>query len=208
MLKQGLGRTDTSSGGHLNVLVVAEVALSLMLLVGAGLMIRSLWNLRRVDTGFDPHNILTMTVSVPPKKFPAPAQQSAFFERLRSAIAALPGVESAGVTDNLPTEGGSIQPIQIEGRPVVAMADQPEVPVRSADPGYFRTLRIPLLSGRLFTGADNADSHPVGVISQALAHRFWPDGDPIGKHFTRGILVPRPVRNCGRGRQCQGGRAR
>ena len=183
VLKQGLGRTDTGAGGHMNVLVVVEVALSLMLLVGAGLMIRSLWKLRSVDPGLDPHNVLTMTVS--PKKFPTPVQQSAFFERLRSAIAALPGVESAGVTDDLPTEGGSTQPIQIEGRPVVAMADQPEVPVRSVDPGYFRTMRIPLVRGRVFTTADALDSHPVAVISEALARRFWPDGNPIGKHFTQ-----------------------
>ncbi len=185
VLKQGLGRTDTGSGGHLNVLVVSEVALSLVLLIGAGLMIRSLWKLRGVDPGLDPHNVLTMSVSVPPRKFPVPAQQSEFFERVRSAIAALPGVESAGVTDDLPTEGGSTQPIQIEGRPVVAMADQPEVAVRSVDPNYFRTMRIPLLRGRTFTAADNSDSHPVALISQAMARRFWPDGDPIGKHFTR-----------------------
>ena len=185
VLKQGLGRTDAGSGGHLNVLVVAEVALSLTLLVGAGLMIRSLWKLRSVDPGLDPHNVLTLTVSVPPKKFPTPAQQSAFFERLRSAIAALPGIESAGVTDDLPTEGGSTQPIQIEGRPVAAMADQPEVPVRSVDPGYFPTMRIPLVRGRVFTAADALDSHPVAIISQALAQRFWPDGNAIGQHFTR-----------------------
>jgi putative ABC transport system permease protein len=194
-LKQGLGRTDADSGGHLNVLVVSEVALSLMLLIGAGLMIRSLWKLDSVDTGLDPHNVLTMDVSVPPQKFPAPGQQSEFFERVRSVIAALPGIESDGVTDYLPTEGGSTQPIQIEGRPVVAMADQPEVPVRTVDPDYFRAMRIPLVRGRVFTAADTADSHPVAVISQAMAHRFWPDSDPIGRHFTQTFssLGPREI---------------
>jgi putative ABC transport system permease protein len=190
-----LGRTDADSGGHLNVLVVSEVALSLMLLIGAGLMIRSLWKLDSVDTGLDPHNVLTMDVSVPPQKFPAPGQQSEFFERVRSVIAALPGIESDGVTDYLPTEGGSTQPIQIEGRPVVARADQPEVPVRTVDPDYFRAMRIPLVRGRVFTAADTADSHPVAVISQAMAHRFWPDSDPIGRHFTQTFssLGPREI---------------
>jgi len=185
VLKQGLGRTDADSGGHLSVLVVSEVALSLMLLIGAGLMIRSLWKLRSVDPGLDPHNVLTLTVSVPPRKFPLPSQQGAFFERLRSEVAALPGIESAGVIDALPTEGGSTQPIQIEGRPPAAMADQPEVAVRTINPDYLRVMRIPLLRGRAFSAADTADSHPVALISEAMARRFWPDQNPVGKHLSR-----------------------
>jgi putative ABC transport system permease protein len=183
VLKQGMGRTDAGSRGHLSALVVSEVALSLVLLVGAGLMIRSLWNLHNVDPGLDPHNLLTMTVSVQPHKFSTPSQQADFFERVRAAIAAQPGIESAGVTDDLPTEGGSTQPIQIEGRPVEAMADQPEVAVRTIDPAYLHTMEIPLLRGRGFTAADSAGSHPVALITEAMAGRFWPGQDPIGKHI-------------------------
>ncbi len=185
MLKQGLGRTDADSGGHLSALVVSEVALSLVLLVGAGLMIRSLWKLRSVDPGLDPHNVLTLTVSVPRRKFPLPSQQGDFFERLRSEVAALPGVGSASIIDALPTEGGSTQPIQIEGRPQAAMADQPEVAVRTISPDYLRVMHIPLLRGRVFSAADTADSHPVVLISEAMARRFWPDRNPVGKHLSR-----------------------
>jgi predicted permease len=185
MLKQGLGHTDADSGGHLSALVVSEVALSLVLLIGAGLMIRSLWKLRSVDPGLDPHNVLTMTVSIPPREFPRPSEQGDFFERIRGGVAALPGVESAGVTDALPTEGGSTQPIQIEGRPAASMADQPEVAVRVIDPDYLRALRVPLLRGRTFSASDTADSQPVAVISEAMARRFWPDQNPIGKHLSR-----------------------
>lgn len=186
-LKQGLGRTDADSGGRksLDVLVVSEMALSLMLLIGAGLMIRSLWQLRKVDPGIDPHHVLTMTVSVAPKKFSAPAQQIAYFQKVTQALTALPGVESEGVIDSLPFSGnGSTQPIAIEGRPAVAMADQPEVAVRLIDPGYLTAMRIPLLRGRMINQADNAQAHSVIVISESMAKRFWPNEDPIGKHLT------------------------
>jgi predicted permease len=188
-LKQGLSRTDADSGGKRirGVLVVSEVALSLMLLIGAGLMIRSLWLLRSVDPGLDPNQVLTLTVGipVPSTRFPTPLQQSNFFNDVLQRVRALPGVESAGVIDALPLSGGgSTQPIAIEGRPAQQMADQPEVAVRIISPGYIRALHIPLLRGRDLNDADAAGRPAVIVISESMAKRFWPNENPLGKHLT------------------------
>jgi len=186
-LKQGLGRTDADSGGHRtrSILVVSEVALSLMLLIGAGLMIRSFSRLRGLRPGFDSHNVLTMTVSLPRNKFPLPEQQISFFEQVLERVRALPGVESAGVIDDIPLSGnGSHQPIALEGRPVVPMSEQPEVDVRLVTVGYLSALRIPVLRGRDFSAADVAGRPAAVLISQSLARRFWPNQDPIGKRLT------------------------
>jgi predicted permease len=185
-LKQGLGKTDADSGGQrsLNALVVSEVALCLMLLIGAGLMIRSLANLSNVSPGVDSRNVLTMLVSVPPKKFALPLQENAFFERVLERVRTLPGIESAALIDSLPVSGkGSIQPIAIAGRPAAAMADQPEVAVRVISTDYLRTMRIPLLRGRALSNADNAESQRTVLVSESLANRFWPGQDPIGRHL-------------------------
>jgi predicted permease len=186
-LKQGLGRTDADSGGQRarSMLVVSEVALSLILLIGAGLMLRSLWQLRAVDPGFDPHHVLTMTVSVPATKFPVPALQVSFFDQVLQRVRALPGVESASVIDNLPLGGGgSHQPIAIEGRPAVPMSEQPEVDVRLISAGYLSAMRIPLLRGRDINDADAAGRPTVVLINASMANRLWPHEDPIGKHLT------------------------
>ena len=185
-LKQGLGRTD-SDGGHnrtRGVLVVTEVAPSLVLIFVAGLMIRTLGALRAVKPGYDPDNVLTMQLGIAAKKFAGPAQQMQFYDRVLERLRQLPGVQSTGAIDNLPTQGGSMQPVAIEGRPVVAMADQPEVAVRLVSPQYFQAMRIPTVRGRSFSDADRAQSPDVVVISQAMAKRFWPGEDPIGKHLT------------------------
>jgi predicted permease len=184
-LKQGLGRTDTDSGTGKtrSALVVIEVALSLVLLIGAGLMLRSLWNLQTIDPGFDEHNVLTLTVMINRQHFSNPTQESQFFDSVFQRIRTLPGVEAAGVVDNLPLEGGSNQPVAIEGHPAVAMSEQPEVSVRTATPGYLRTMRIPLLAGREITADDTANSAPVILISQSMAKQFWPNESPIGHHL-------------------------
>lgn len=186
-LKEGLGRTDADAGGNRtrNVLVVAEISLSLLLLVGAGLMIRTLWSLQRVDSGIDARNVLTMSVSVAATKYSSPAPEAAFFKQVLENVRALPGVDSAGVIDDLPlSNSGSNQPIAIEGRPVVPMAEQPEVAVRIASPGYLRTMRIPVLRGRDINDADSADRQAVVLVSESMAKQFWPNEDPIGKHLT------------------------
>ncbi len=184
-LKQGLGRTDAVSGSSAtrSALVVIEVALSLVLLIGAGLMVRSLWKLQTIDPGFDQHNVLTMNVEVNKKLFASATEESQFFDQVLSRIRALPGVESAGAIDNLPLNGGSNQPVAIEGHPVVALSEQPEVSVRVVTSGYFSAMRIPLLQGRAITDDDRAASASVVVISQSMAKQFWPNGDAIGHHL-------------------------
>jgi putative ABC transport system permease protein len=186
-LKQGLGKTDSdSSGGRTrSILVVSEVALSLMLLVGAGLMIRSLWQLSAVDAGFDPHNVLTMTMVVTGNKYSRPIDEIAFYDRALSKVRALPGVTSAGLIDTLPiSQDGSHQPVAIEGRPVQAMSEQPEVDTRYISVGYLTTMHIPLRRGRDFSSADAPDRPATAIISESMAKRFWPNEDAIGKHLT------------------------
>jgi len=185
-LKQGTRTSSDAAGSRTRgALVISEVALSLMLLIGAGLLIRSLWALRKVDPGLDAHHVLAVVPSIPAKAFPEPAQEIAFYRQWTERVRALPGVEFASAIDDLPISGGgSNQPIQIEGRPVQAMADQPEVSVRVATPEYFHTMHIPVLRGRDFGDQDNQDSIGAIVISQSLARRFWPNEDPVGKRLT------------------------
>ncbi|HTS04444.1 MAG TPA: ABC transporter permease [Candidatus Eisenbacteria bacterium] len=186
-LKQGLGRMDTSSASQRtrSVLVVAEVALSLVLLMGAGLMIRSLHQLQNVLPGFESRGVLTMTAAVARAKFPEPQQEIQFFDQVLQRVRVLPGVESAGVIDDIPLDnGGSHQPIQIEGQPVVAMADQPEVDVRAASAGYMRAMHIPIVRGRDFNDQDVVGRPAAVLISQSMAEHFWPGEDPIGKRLT------------------------
>jgi putative ABC transport system permease protein len=184
-LKQGLGRTDAESGSSKtrSALVVIEVALSLVLLIGAGLMIRSLWKLQTIDPGFDERNVLTLNVQINKKQFADPTQEAQFFDQVLQRVRSLPGVESAGAVDNLPLVGGSNQPVAIEGHPAAALSEQPEVSVRVATAGYFKTMRIPLLQGRDISANDRADSAPVVVISQSMAKQFWPNSSPIGHHL-------------------------
>jgi predicted permease len=184
-LKQGLGRTDAESGGNRthSMLVISEVALSLVLLIGAGLMIRSLTQLRSVDPGLDANGTLTMSFNLSPAKYSDPVQKRAFYEQLLDRVRGLPGVVSAGAIDTLPLYGGSTQPIAIEGHPAIPMSEQPEVAVRVVEPGFFRTLRIPLLRGRELSREDLADRAAVIVISDSMAKRFWPNENPLGRHL-------------------------
>ena len=186
-LKQGLGRTDADSSGHRtrSILVVAEVALSLILLVGAGLMIRSFQSLHGVNPGFDSHHVLTMTAMVSNAKFSLPAQQVTFFEQALQRVRTLPGVEAAGVIDDVPlNNGGSHQPVAIEGRPTLPMSEQPEVDVRLTSRGYMSALHIPILRGRDFSDADVAGRPAVILISESMARQFWPGEDALGKRLT------------------------
>jgi predicted permease len=196
VLKQGLGRTDADSGGHRtrSILVVSEVALSLMLLVGAGLMIRSFQNLQSVNPGFDARNVLTMNAMVSRAKFSSAVQQINFFEGVLRRVRTLPGVESAGVIDDIPLDnGGSHQPIAIEGRPVLPMSEQPEVDVRLISPGYMSALRVPILRGRDINEADSSGRPDVILISESMARQFWPGEDALGKRLTL-TFFPGPVR--------------
>jgi len=147
-------------------------------------MIRSLWLLSTLDAGFDPHGVLTMNLAVPNNKYSRPVDEIAFFDRVLSNVRALPGVVSAGLIDDLPLNGGSHQPVAIEGRPVQAMSDQPEVDTRTITPGYLSAMRIPVRRGRDLSAADGPDRPAVVLISESMAKRFWPNEDPIGRHLT------------------------
>jgi putative ABC transport system permease protein len=186
-LKQGLGRTDADSSGNRtrSILVVSEVALSLILLVGAGLMIRSFQMLHGVNPGFDSSNVLTMTAMVSRAKFPAAAQQIAFFEQVLQRVRTLPGVETAGVVDDIPLNNeGSHQPVAIEGRPTLPMSEQPEVDVRLISRGYMGALHIPIMRGRDFADTDLVGRPAVVLISESMARQFWPGEDALGKRLT------------------------
>jgi predicted permease len=186
-LKQGLVRTAADSGGSRtrNALVVSEVALSLMLLIGAGLLIRSLWMLRNTNPGFDADHVVTLEVSIPSSKFTEPIQQVSYFSRVLDRVRSLPGVESAGVIDSMPlSDDGSHQPISIEGRPVLPIAEQPAVDVRLISPGYLSAMHISLLRGRGIDDSDVAGRPGTVLISQSMAAAFWPNEDPIGKRLT------------------------
>ncbi|MET0645739.1 MAG: ABC transporter permease [Pyrinomonadaceae bacterium] len=186
-LKQGTGRTG---GGAVRqrtrkVLVVCEVALSLILLVGAGLMIRSFWKLQNVDPGFEVGNALAMSVGLSPDRYSDPQQQLAFHDRVLEQLRALPGVVSAGSTTTLPlTGGGSKQPFTIEGRPAPPVSEQPLAQTRYVSPDYFRATGIPLKQGRAFEERDREGAPQVVIISEAMARRFWPGQNPVGQRMT------------------------
>ena len=194
-MKQGLGKTDSGGSWTRSVLVVSEVALSLVLLVGAGLMIRSLWNLRKVNPGFDARNVLTLKLTLPEAKYKEPHQQVAFYNQVLERVRALPGVQSAGAISFLPLTGGSIQPFSIQGRPVLPAAEQPAAAVREITPGYLSSMRVQLLNGRDISDADNVDRSAVVLVSESFARRFWPNENPLGKHLTLTFFpgVPREV---------------
>ena len=186
-LRQGQSRGSSDSSGNKTrgLLVVSEVALSLVLLIGAGLMLRTLLQLSSVRPGFNPSNVLTAALPVPGTKFSTPAAESRFCVQLLEQLRATPGVLSAALIDSLPLDGGgSHQPIAVEGQPIVPMADQPEIDVRVISPGYLSTMRIPLLRGRDLNDADIVGRPPVVLISESVAKRFWPNDNPIGKHVT------------------------
>ncbi|MEW6210957.1 MAG: ABC transporter permease [Acidobacteriota bacterium] len=197
-LKEG-GRGSAGSLRHnrtRSALVISEVALALVLLVGAGLLVQSLIRLQRVNAGFDPNNLLTFTVSLPGRKYNA-QQTVAFYNQLTDRIAALPGVSAASIVSHLPLAGDTgVTSLEIEGRPK-DWANGPEGQIHSTGPGYFRTLGIPFISGRDFTTRDDQTAPPVLIVNEALARLYFPGENPIGKHirpsFSMGEFVMREI---------------
>jgi putative ABC transport system permease protein len=192
------GRGSTEGGRrHLvrSVLVVLEVATALVLLVGAGLMIKSFLRLQNVDPGFNPNNALTAKIALPQKKYPETDQRAAFYKQLLEKVAALPGVQAAGAACVLPLDDDYVLGFEIQGRPPYPAGDEPSTNYYSVTPDYFAAMGIPLLRGRLFNEHDTKDSLRVAVISEAMAKKFFPDEDPIGKHIhvTNGPVVYREI---------------
>jgi predicted permease len=155
-------------------------------------MLRSLRALRTVDAGFDPENVLTMSVSLPAARYATPAQRATFFDTALERLRALPGVSAAGAIDDLPLTGGSVQPIVVEGRPELLPRDQPTVQVRALTPGYLETMGIPVLQGRDV----RANDVEVLLVSRGAAKLLWGEGDPIGQRVTLPLVsrtLPREV---------------
>jgi putative ABC transport system permease protein len=179
-LREG-GRQDGMVGLRTrHALVVCEVALSVVLLMGAAVMLRSLMALATVDAGFNAEKVLTMRVTLPERRFPEPARVRAYFDDALGRLRALPGVQAVGAIDNLPLLGGSVQPVVLEGRAELLPRDQPTAEVRKILPGYLSSMRIPVLRGRDVAEND----HEVCLISRGAAKLLWGDEDPIGRRIT------------------------
>ncbi|HEV7904516.1 MAG TPA: ABC transporter permease, partial [Pyrinomonadaceae bacterium] len=187
-LKEG-GRSGSAGGSHQsvrNALVVSEVALSLLLLVGAGLLIQSFMRLQQTDLGFDPQNVLTLRVPLPEARYKENAQVASFWDELENRVRVLPGVESVGTTRGLPMKGGIESGITVEGQEVANNKDIAMAVNLFASANYFRTMNIPLVSGRYFTEQDTKDSQPVVLVDEMLVARFFPNTDPVGKRLKMG----------------------
>jgi putative ABC transport system permease protein len=172
-----------------NALVASQVALAVVVLIGAGLLIRSFIRLRSVDLGFQPSNVLTIRVPLGGGLNATPLRRAAFVRQLCDRVAGLPGVRAAGITNGLPLTGliaGS--PFWVEDIPAPPPAQRPSALLRSVTPAYFQTLGIPLVEGRFFSGADDAQGRPLAIVNQSLAHRFWPNSSAIGKHVVVDLL--------------------
>ena len=182
-LKQGV-RTVAGGGRLGGLLVGSQVALSLVLLIGAGLMARSFVNARRAELGFDPSNVLTMRITRPglEDEDELIRRLSTFYTDLVDRVSALPGVEAAGVVQILPMVDQWTNGYELEGSELSAVED-PEVEWRSVSTDYFRAMGIPLVAGRGFEGADGRDAPPVAIINEALARRYIPDANPIGRRL-------------------------
>jgi predicted permease len=189
LLKEG-GRGGTAGRARQHArgtLVVAEVALALVLLVGAGLMLRSLARLQNAPTGFDPHGVMTMTMSLPPAAYKEDAQRVAFYRAVLDRLSGAPGVSSAAAGLAMPFSGmGGSASFGIEGRVDAPGDPGPHGDIRFVSAAYFTTLRIPLRGGRVFTDFDRDGTEPVVVIDENLARQYWPNESPIGRRMRNG----------------------
>ena len=187
-LAAGAGsRGDASSTWLRRVLMISEIALSLVILASAGLLAKSLAGLQRMEPGFDPSNLLTMQVELPQARYPEEHQPAAFFSNLYGRISALPGVERVGAIFLLPYSGmnASVR-FTVDGRPETSGSPL-SASMRPVSPGYFSALRVPVRRGRVFGPGDRAGSPPVVVVNESAARLFWPGEDPVGKRITFGV---------------------
>ncbi|HVP55858.1 MAG TPA: ABC transporter permease [Candidatus Eisenbacteria bacterium] len=185
---RGAGRGGGENRHHQrlrNVLVGSEFALALLLLTGAGLMIRTLYALQSIDPGFNPHHVLSAVVSVAGSQEAEPGRRAAFYETLLQRVKALPGVESVSAINHVPLAGDQWGlPFTIERRPAPKPGEAPSAVYRVVLPGYFQTMNITLLRGRDISESDNLNAPGVVVINEQFAKRHWPGEDPLGKRIT------------------------
>jgi predicted permease len=178
-----------SRAGIRKTLLVLEVGLTVVLLVGAGLLLKSYQRLRTTDLGVPVDNVLTMHFSLPMARYPKPVQQVAFFERLIERVRTLPGVQAAGLVSTAPGQGwGGDQEMSVVEHPPLPKGQGLDMMVRGADPGYFHAIQIPLLQGRIFTPDERLDHAHVVVINLSAAKLSFPNEDPIGRHLKVGNL--------------------
>src|SRR6185295_17224782 len=185
-LKEG-GRSG-SEGAHRNrtrsVLVVLESAVAVVLLIGAGLLVRSLLRLQDTSPGFDPQNVLTMGINLPRDKYGKPEKSANFFSELESRVSGLPGVEAVGLVSELPLSGQlNDMPYTVEGRPPVSIDQAYDDDFRRVNSSYFKALGIPFLRGRNFTEQEVHQGAQVVIISELLARQVFPNEEPLGKRL-------------------------
>jgi putative ABC transport system permease protein len=196
-LKEG-GRSSTVGARRnqvRNSLVVAEIALALVLLIGAGLLMKSFIHLENVNPGFNPKNVVTAELSLPVLKYARGKPVIDFYAEVVRRVSALPGVQAAALTNVLPLSGSNTDnSFHIEGRNEMVTKVFPDEEVRSITPDYFRVLQTPLVRGRFFTDADNADAPGVVIVNQAMAKKYWPNEDAIGKRINFGDADPTKIK--------------
>ena len=180
-LKEGAASTSSERGRRRlsNALIVCETGLALVLLIGAGLLVRTFVKLVNVDLGIDPSNAITMDLSLPAYKYPTPVQQANFFKAALERMEAAPGVKSAGADG-----GGANVFFQPQGYPPAAPGQEPTAALRIITPDFLKAIGTHLVSGRSFSGHDNQSTAPVAIISESVAHRYWPKANPIGGRVT------------------------
>jgi predicted permease len=184
------GRAATGGRGRLRLrsaLVVAETALAVVLLVGAGLLVRSLANLQQVNPGFDPRGVMVGMIGLPASTYQTPESRAAFYHGVVERLSAMPGVDVAAAGQPLPFVGGdSSASFQIEGAPQAPGDPGPHGRMRLVDARYFAAMRIPVKRGRVFTADDRLGTQPVVVIDENLARRYWAGQDPVGRRILNG----------------------
>ena len=187
-LNAGSGRTTSGVGSHRvrNLLVVSQIAISLILLTGAGLMIRSFIKLQQVDGGFQTERVLTLLLDLNWSKYDTAEKQWDFQRSLLAKVQFLPGVTSAAITRTFPLNeiGPFTRRLQIEGRLVEEGPLLPQVDIHTASPDYFQAIEIPLVTGRTFTSLDHAEAPRVAIINQSLARHYWERQDPVGRRLS------------------------
>jgi predicted permease len=192
-LKEG-GRQTSAGAGHRlrSAMVVSEIALAVVLLIGAGLMMKSLLRLLQTNIGFQTENLLTMTVILPPAKYTEDNQQINFNDRLRERVRSLPGVAGAGTVNILPVNAGNTTRFYIDGDPVPEPGKETEANIRTISDDYFKTLGVPLIAGRLFDERDTADKPGVVIIGKTIADRMFAGRDPVGMRIRYSSIQGEP----------------
>lgn len=193
VLKEG-GRNASAGVKHRlrSAMVVTEIALAVVLLIGAGLMMKSLLRLLQTNVGFKTENVLTMTVILPPSKYTDNNKQIAFNDQLRERVQSLPGVIGAGTVNILPLNAGNTTRFYIDGDPVPAPGKEVESNIRTVSDDYFKALGVPLLAGRMFDARDTADKPGVVIIGKTIADRMFAGRDPVGMHLRYSSFAGNP----------------